>query len=123
MTVGDLCVCACAFDVMVGSIACFQDRITTVFYYPVRDCATGVMRLVCGSVCPSHTFWAICVMKALSRARYLLKDRFHKRNRLYMIDDCNNHAKAIKTVLSSILQTVPPLARLWALMGQFSRLD
>ena len=29
------------------------------------NCATGVMRLVCGSVCPSRTFWAVCAIKAL----------------------------------------------------------
>ena len=51
-----------------------------------------------------HTFWAICEIKALSRAHVAPKSALivlRTKNSLYMLDDYSNHAEAIKTALSS----------------------
>ena len=51
-----------------------------------------------------HTFWAICEIKALSRAHVAPESTLivlRTKNSLYMLDDYSNNAEAIKTALSS----------------------
>ena len=46
-------------------------------------------------------FWAVCAIKAILRAHVAPERYFSLKNWAVELDDCSNHAEAIKTTLSS----------------------